>query len=130
MQSPERIATAAKARIEGKVGTEQREKTIEAIRNGTPMEAEESEPRKIERFKAVADVDDDIAARLAQGESPDSFGLKGEAKTGAERIQGKTDDFVGVSFLDLARKAANAVGRVVFADLAPLHRYSARTNAD
>lgn len=120
MQTPERIATAAKARIEGKVGTEQREKTIEAIRNGTPMEAEESEPRKIERFKAVADVDDDIAARLAQGESPDSFGLKGEAKTGAERIQGKTDDFVGVSFLDLARKAANAVGRVVFADLAPV----------
>ena len=120
MLTPDRIATAAKARIEGKVGTEQREKTIEAIRQGTPLEAEESVPRKVERFKAVADVDDDIAARLANGESPDNFGLKGEAKTGAERIQGKTDDFVGVSFLDLARKAANAVGRVVFADLAPV----------
>ena len=120
MHTPDRIATAARARIEGKVGTEQREKTLEAIRQGNPLEAEESVPRKVERFKAVANVDEDIAVRLANGESPDNFGLKGEAKTGAERIQGKTDDFVGVSFLDLARKAANAVGRVVFADLAPV----------
>jgi endonuclease G len=120
VQTPERIAVAAKARIEGKAATEQREKTIEALRSGNPLDAEESEVRKVQRFKAVAKVDDETAARLAQGESPDTFGLKGEAKTGAERIQGKTDDFVGVSFLDLARKAANAVGRVVFGDLTPV----------
>ena len=120
MQTPERIAAAGKARIEGREGTEQREKTIEAIRSGNPLDAEESEARKVQRFKAVAKVDDEIATRLAHGESPDTFNLKGEAKTGAERIQGKTDDFVGVSFLDLARKAANTVGRVVFADLSPV----------
>lgn len=120
METPERIAFAAKARIEGKEGTEQREKTIEAIRSGNPLDAEESEQRKVQRFKAVAKVDDATATALAHGESPDNFGLKGEAKTGAERIQGKTDDFVGVSFLDLARKAANAVGRVVFNDLSPV----------
>jgi endonuclease G len=120
MQTPERIASAARARIEGKEGTEQREKTIEAIRSGKPLDAEESEPRKVQRFKAVANVSDETATRLARGESPDNLGLKGEAKSGAERIQGKSDDFVGVSFLDLARKAANAVGRVVFNDLSPV----------
>ena len=120
MQTPDRIAAAAKARIDGKQGTEQREKTVEAIRSGNPLDAEESEARKVQRFKAVAKVDDETATRLARGESPANFGLVGEAKTGAERIQGKTDDFVGVSFLDLARKAANAVGRVVFNDLAPI----------
>ena len=120
MKTPERIATAAKERIDSSDATKQRENTIEAIRKGEPLDAEPSEERKVNRFKAIADVDDDIAVRLAHGEPPDRFGLKGEAKQGAERIQGRTDDFVGVSFVDLARKAANSVGRVVFADLAPV----------
>src|SRR5215218_6199578 len=117
MQTPERIAAAARARIDGANATAQREITIEAISKGDPLAAEPSEARKVERFKTVANVDEDIAVRLAHGESPDEFGLKGEAKTGAERIQGRTDDFVGVSFVELARKAANSVGRVVFNDL-------------
>jgi hypothetical protein len=42
--------------------------------------------------------------------------LAGDKRLGAERIQGKTKDFVGVAFLELARTATSTVGRVVSAD--------------
>ena len=42
-----------------------------------------------------------------------------QGRGGAEKILGRTSDFVGVAFLDLARAAANAVVRIVSEELRP-----------
>lgn len=114
---PERIAAAARSRM--KAATEQRERVMEAIRSGRPLDAEPDAARKVNRFQAVTGVSRETARHLASGASPASLGLVGARRAGAERIQGETVDFVGVSFIDRARLAANAVGRIVFPDLRP-----------
>lgn len=62
---------------------------------------------------AAADVDETIAKKLARNVQPSELGLKGDRRSAAERIQGRTIDFVGISFLDMARKASRSVARVV-----------------
>lgn len=118
MKVPERIEQAARRRVEQ--ATPQREHVLAAVRAGHPLDAETDEARKLRRIQAVTGMDPDASKRIIEGKSPRSFGLTGEARAGAERIQGKTTDFVGVSWIDLARGGANAVGRVVQSSLKPL----------
>jgi endonuclease G len=92
---------------------------MEAIQSGRPLEAEPDERRKISRMQVVTGVSRPQAEALIRYEPPARLGLAGERRLGAERIQGSTTDFVGVSFLDLARLAANAVARVAFRSLQP-----------
>lgn len=115
---PESIADAARARI--RQTTEEQERVLEAVQSGRPLDAELVMARKIGRIQAVTGVNQEQAENLAAYEEPATLGLADEARLGAERIQGRTTDFVGVSFLDLARSAANAVGRVVFRSGQPL----------
>ncbi|MFL5354389.1 DNA/RNA non-specific endonuclease [Archangium sp.] len=118
MKVPERIAEAARRRFQQ--ATPQREHVLTAIREGHPLDAETDEVRKLKRIQAITGMDPDASKRIIQGVNPRLFGLTGEARAGAERIQGKTTDFVGVSWIDLARGGANAVGRVVEGTLKPL----------
>src|SRR5882724_5526910 len=115
MHTPDYIANAARARV--RTATAQREKVAAAVQSGRPLEAEPDLARRVLRMQAVAGVTRVAAEALAGGADPNRFGLAGEAKLGAERIQGRTTDFVGVSFLDLARTAASTVARVVYKDL-------------
>ncbi|MBV9787950.1 MAG: DNA/RNA non-specific endonuclease [Chloroflexi bacterium] len=118
VEVPESIAASARARI--RETAEERSRVLQAVRAGQPLEAEEERSRKIERFQAVTGVNQQQAENLADYADPASLGLADEARLGAERIQGRTTDFVGVSFLELARNAANAVARVVFRNGQPL----------
>jgi endonuclease G len=118
MRSFESVATAARARV--REATEERKRVLNAVRAGGPLDAELNMPRKVSRIQAVTGVSRQQAESMARyGENPANFGLAEEARLGAERIQGRTADFVGISFLELARAAASTVGRVVFRDLQP-----------
>lgn len=114
----ESLAKAARARI--RQTAEERARVLKAVQSGQPLEAEAERSRTIDRFQAVTGVNQQQAENLADYADPAQLGLADEARLGAERIQGRTTDFVGVSFLDLARSAANSVGRVVFRNGAPL----------
>jgi endonuclease G len=117
---PDRIRTAAQARMNRAAAKQQRERVEAANRSGNPLAAEPESRRKIGRFRAVAGVDEAQARALARGAAPEKLGLAGEAALGVERIQGKTADFVGVAFLDRARAAAGCVGRVIRRDGQPV----------
>jgi endonuclease G, mitochondrial len=118
MKPPESVATAARARV--KEAKEQRDRVVEATSAGRQLDAEPSETRKVNRIQAVTGVTRDRAVALAGNAEPTSLGLAGERRLGAERIQGRTTDFVGVSFLELALAAARAVGRVAYRNGEPL----------
>ena len=62
----------------------------------------------------VAGVSYDQAKRLAEYDESVYEELSPEKRIGAKKIQGKTVDFVGISFLELARIAGNTVGRVTY----------------
>jgi endonuclease G len=111
------VAAAARERI--RQAEEERKRVLEAIWAGRPMEAEPDAARKLGRIQAVTGVSRGAAEALARYEDPAALGLAGEALVRAERIQGKTVDFLGVAFLEVARAAAAAVGRVAFRDLQP-----------
>lgn len=111
---PERIAKAAHARVKAVKAQKQRERVEESYQAGNPLAAEPDKNRTIQRFQALPGVDHSIAIKLAQGEAPEAMGLNADVRLGAERIQGRTTDFVGVAFLDYARAAAGCVARVIF----------------
>jgi endonuclease G len=117
MKAPENIERGAKSRV--LEATEQRTRVLEAVRRGRPLEAEDEEERKVRRIQRVARIAPEQAARIASYDDGALALMDGTARRLAERIQGKTVDFVGAAFLDLARAAANAVGRVVFRDRRP-----------
>lgn len=112
------VQDAVRSRIA--TSREQLEKSLGGIISGRPLDAESSEVRKINRFQSVAGVSYEQAVKLANNDQDAFNELKGERRLGAERIQGKSVDFVGVSFLELARAAARTVGRVVSQDLRPV----------
>jgi len=116
-QIPDSVATGARERIRKAEG--ERKRVLEAIWAGRPMEAEPDAARKVSRIQAVTGVDRGAAEALARYEDPAALGLAGPALSRAERIQGKTVDFLGVAFLETARAAAASVGRVAFRDLRP-----------
>ncbi|MCI0388640.1 MAG: DNA/RNA non-specific endonuclease [Acidobacteria bacterium] len=111
------IAQAASARI--RQASEERRCVLETAASSHPLDAEPDEIRKVDRIQTVTGVGRREAERLVRYEAPESFGLTGEAKLGAERIQGRTTDYVGVSFLESALAAAGTVGRIVFRNLQP-----------
>jgi len=117
MKAPESVAAAA--RVRAREAAAQRQRVLQAVWSGRPLDAEPDVARKVSRFQAATGVSQEQAERLARDADPASLGLTGDARIGAERIQGKTADFLGVAFLDLARTAASAVGRVIFRDLQP-----------
>ena len=116
-QVPDSVAVGAHERI--RQAEQERNRVLEAIWAGRPMDAEPNTARKLSRIQAVTGVRRGVAQALANYEDPAALGLEGQALIRAERIQGKTVDFLGVAFLDVARAAAAAVGRVAFRDLQP-----------
>lgn len=84
----------------------------EAIRSGRPLDAEQNQPRKLAFIEQKLGVTPDIAARIAAYEDPKSLPLTPEQAAGAESLQGKTVDFVGIRFLDIGRAASRSVARV------------------
>ncbi len=117
MKAPENIERGAKGRVAE--ATEQRRRVLDAVRRGRPLEAEDQLERKLRRIQRVARIAPEQAASIASYDDGALALMDGEARRLAERIQGKTVDFVGAAFLDLARAAANTVGRVVFRDRRP-----------
>src|SRR5580765_4186022 len=101
MNVPNRITEAARARIAATI--DQRARVKRAIRSGRLLDAEPNEARKIQRFRVVTGCSEDDAAALTRNADPGKLGLEGDQLLGAERIQGKTTDFVGVSFVEEAR---------------------------
>jgi endonuclease G, mitochondrial len=118
MKPPESIAAAARARVQG--AQDQRDRVSEATAAGQPLDAEPSESRKVNRIQAVTGVTREGAVALASYAEPTSLGLAGERRLAAERIQGRTTDFVGASFLERAIAASSAVGRVAYRNGQPL----------
>ncbi|MDE5464922.1 serine protease [Bradyrhizobium sp. CSS354] len=82
---------------------------MSAIEAGRPGDAEYETSRKVQVLQARTGVSLDEAARVVA--RPDE---------GAERIWGKTVDFVDVAFFERGRRAARAVARIVTKDGAPL----------
>lgn len=117
---PDKIARAARARIAEAEARAQRERVAEATDRHDLLAAEPDRQRTVRRFQAVTGVDRSQAEALANGEDPAQLGLSTDARRGAEAIQGKTVDFLGISFLDLARAAASSVGRVIYRRGEPL----------
>ncbi len=112
------MAVAARRRVlETK---EERERVMQTILLGHPLDVEESLPRKIRRMQAATGVSFLQAQQLAQNKDPVEIGLNGETRLSAERIQGKTKDFIGISFLELANAASKTICRIVLQDLTPL----------
>ena len=117
MLTRSRISEAARARIAETLA--QRDRVRRASLRGCPLDAEPIESRKIDRIRAVTGVDEPVARALARYEDPARVGLTGDRRLGAERIQGRSTDFVGVAFVEEARTTANAVARVAFTDGRP-----------
>jgi endonuclease G len=119
IKTPRSIAQAAKRRVRGKKAVVQRNRVRKEIKSGTPLRAEQ-EDRVLSRIQAVTGVNRLQAKTLVEQQDPALLGLVGEARLGAERIQGTTTDFVSVSFLELAQAAAGTVGRVIFRNGQPV----------
>jgi endonuclease G len=91
-------------------------RVIEAVKSGRPLDAEDNNERKIRRFQAASAVNSEQAKKLTEYDETVLKSLAGERRLGAERIQGKTTDFVGVSFIELAKAASSTVARVIYRD--------------
>jgi endonuclease G, mitochondrial len=111
------VAQSARARISQ--ASDERQRVLEATASGRPLDAELNSDRKVKRIRAATGVGPREAERIANYEDPETLGLTGEARLGAERIQGRTTDYVGISFLEEALAASASVGRVVFRNLRP-----------
>lgn len=113
------IAASMKSRLQDPKAAQQRERVRKSIAENKPLDAEPERDRIIRRMRAVTGLKDVSDKDLLSDRIVENEGLSGEARSGAERIQGKTADFMGVEFLDIARAAANSVARVIFADGRP-----------
>lgn len=105
-----------KARVRIQEVQPQITRVLKAINSGRPLDAEANTERKIRRFQAASAVSAEQAKRLTEYDESVLGSLVGERRLGAERIQGKTADFVGVSFIELAKAASSTVARVVYKD--------------
>ncbi len=117
MKASKLVTKAAQERV--REAAPQRKLVQDAIRSGRPLDAESDSARKVNRIQAVTGTDRKVAEAVARYDPTAVRRLQGETRLGAERIQGKTVDFVSTSFLELAIAAAGTVGRVVFRDLQP-----------
>ena len=106
-----RIQEAAEARI--KASTEAITRSLDLIRAGRPMEAEENVERRVANIGNLLRVSLATARSVLRGEHPESLAMDGTQRRMAESIQGDSVDWVPIAWLELARRASNAVGRVV-----------------
>ena len=105
-----------RARIRIQEAQPQINRVLKAVNSGRPLDAEENTERKVRRFQSASAVSTEQAERLMEYDESVLKSLVGERRLGAERIQGKTTDFVGVSFIELAKAASSTVARVVYRD--------------
>jgi endonuclease G len=108
MKVPSRIEAAARARLQ--VVEPQIQHSIEMVRMGTPLGAEPQRERLVNRLQKKASLSKPDAEAVAS-EITDT---RRTSASRAERIYGKTIDFVGVSFLERGYVSARAVARVAF----------------
>jgi endonuclease G len=109
MNFPRGIERAARARVA--VADKQIENTLTQARKGTPLSAEPDHERLISRLQAKAQLSREEAELVAQG----AAAARGKGvMLGAEKVYGKTVDFVGVSFLERGYVSARAVARVAY----------------
>lgn len=111
MKAPEYIDSAARSRVN--TAHAQVERSIAAIQHQRPLDAEPDSDRKISRIARVTGLSISQAKKVAEYQQPSTLDILPMERRRAEAIQGLTTDFVPVVFLELARTAANAVGRVV-----------------
>ncbi|WP_164743008.1 DNA/RNA non-specific endonuclease [Mesorhizobium sp. Z1-4] len=100
------------------------EYSLEQIADGNPLAAETQPFRRLERIQTKAGVTRDEAEMMsvaieATARQPRARGAKRAKAGGPEVIRGATLDFVGVAFLEIGRRAADAVGRIAFLNDAP-----------
>lgn len=93
--------------------------SLKAIHDGCPLNAERDLRRKVRRFQAVMPVGPREAEAIATYATPEGLAEAPRGLGGAEKIQGKTEDFLGVAFLETAVAAASSVARVAFRDHRP-----------
>ncbi|MBC8128838.1 MAG: DNA/RNA non-specific endonuclease [Rhizobiaceae bacterium] len=93
------------------------------IANGNPLAAETDPERRIDRLQTKTGLSRQEARYVAMGidaaaaaEAPEDGRetLQAQKEGGPEKLIGPTFDFVGVAFLDLGRRVADAVARVAF----------------
>jgi endonuclease G, mitochondrial len=109
MKFPEHIERAARARVA--IANKQIENSLTQARKGVPLAAEPDRERLINRLQAKAGLSHEEAEMIARGAA--DAGRKA-AVAGAEKIYGKTVDFVGVSFLERGFVSARSVARVAY----------------
>src|SRR5262245_55379611 len=107
IQPPPRIVEAAKRRVASALPQIRRSVTL--IEKGRPGDAEPELSRRIQVYQARTGVSLEEADRKAA-----------QPEGGAERIWGKTVDFVDVAFFERGRRVARAVTRIIATDGAPL----------
>ncbi|MBC8025777.1 MAG: DNA/RNA non-specific endonuclease, partial [Steroidobacteraceae bacterium] len=108
MKVPASIERAARARIQG--NDPQIKHSLEMVRQGVPLKAEPEQERLVARLQKKMPITREVAAELAREVTDGSR----TTLSRAERIYGKTVDFVGVSFLERGYVSARAVARVAF----------------
>ena len=117
--SPE-LEKIARERVERSHG--QTMNSLQSIANGNPLAAEPDSQRLLARLQTKALLSRDEAEAIAVGIRAVQ-GMSAQQREslagGPEAIQGRTIDFVGVSFLERGLKAARAVARVAFRDGRP-----------
>lgn len=111
---PHHIDLAAAERIVN--ATQQRERALRAAQQGSPWRAADDHARRVRHIERMAGVTSEVAEALARSANPRELGLTGEQLRAVETILGDTNDLMGVVFLERARKAADAVCRLVLDD--------------
>jgi len=106
-----RIQQAAEARI--RLSADSIAHTLGLIRAGKAMEAEGNAERRVANIVNLLRVSLSTARAVVQGREPAALGLVGTQRRMAEAIQGDGIDWVPIAWLDMARRASNAVGRVL-----------------
>ena len=112
-----KMTNLAKTRI--KQTEDERNRVFECIQSNHPLDAEPDPIRKERRIKTVIGINSEQATRIARYDNSVYNNLSNEKRFRAEKIQGNTVDFFGISFLNSARIAADTVGRVIFYDGQP-----------
>jgi|GEM_PF-2828161 len=95
--------------------SEERHETLGAYWGNKPtIDSEPSEERKLARIQAAANVEYATAREIARFADLDSLKLPEVKRAAAESIQGSTNDFLSVGFLEQAIAVARTVARITF----------------
>jgi endonuclease G, mitochondrial len=117
-QVPIKVREGAIKRIKETL-LEQKE-SYNKIRSKTrQMDAEKDEGRKISFIQRHIGVSNEIAEAIANYVNPEELPISDVKKSKAESLQGPTEDFMEIVFLDIARAASKSVGRVITGNEAP-----------